>query len=162
MKSRLIATVTAATLAFTSALATPVFADDRSKDALKVLLGAAAIGLVINEVNKNKRKKEQQQAAQTRRHDEWQDERWKRPSKYGHRNRWIPAECVFSIRGDDRRRGHDRRSDVVSARCLNEYGINRRIPERCAFDINTRWGNRTVYGARCLRDHGFKIADGRR
>lgn len=157
MKSRLIATVTAAALAMTTAFSTPALADDRSKDALKVLLGAAAIGLIVSEVNKNKRKKKQE-AAQVRRFDDLHDGDWKRESKYGRKNRVIPSECVFSIRGD---RGDRGRRDVVSARCLREFGIVRHVPDRCAFDIDTRWGDRTVYGAHCLKKHGFRISDRR-
>ncbi len=169
MKCRLIAAVTAAALALTTATATPAMADDRSRDALKVLLGAAAIGLIVNEVSKNKRKSQKSAVPVAR--DDYDDDRqylysrdrdWhrndrgyghhKHHGKHGHHARAIPSECVFAIRGH---RGH---RDVVSARCLREFGVARRLPGRCAFDIRSRWGDRTVYGAQCLRDYGFKIA----
>ena len=55
MKNRIIAAVTAIALTLTSAAATPAMAQDKGNDALKVLLGAAAIGLLISQANKNKR-----------------------------------------------------------------------------------------------------------
>ncbi len=161
MKRRLISAVTAAALALTTAFATPATAQDRNRDALKVLLGAATLGIVINEINKDKREKEAAAARlrinDNRRgqaiHPDW---RWGKDGRGTRRHAAIPSECVFSIRGNRHHR------EVVSGRCMRELGAARRLPERCAFDINTRWGDRTVYGARCLQEHGYRIAGVRR
>ena len=122
----------------------------------------AAVGLIISESNKNKKKRQAAEVARNpgygydyrredygtgfRRPEEWQP---------GHHNRRaiVPAQCVFSIRGS-----HGPR-DVVSSRCLSEYGLDRRLPRDCAFEIDTGWGSRTVYGARCLRQNGFRISE---
>ncbi len=66
--------------------------------------------------------------------------------------RTIPAQCSFQIRGNSGRR------DVVSARCLSEFGMGRDLPRNCAFDVRTGRETRRVYGARCLQSNGFKIA----
>jgi hypothetical protein len=142
MKNRIIAAVTAIALTLTSAAATPAMAQDKGNDALKVLLGAAAIGLLISQANKNKRDDKPKVTRNTQ-YGHWQPNR-----NYGHDKRRIPAQCVFSVRGHD----------VVSSRCLQEYGVARNVPSGCAFVINTSWGKRTVYGSRCLRDRGYRIA----
>jgi hypothetical protein len=145
MKNRIIAAVTAIALTLSSAAATPAMAQDRGNDALKVLLGAAAIGLLLNQVNKNKQDDKKQVTRNTH-YTHWQPNR-----NYGQDKRRIPPQCVFSVRGHD----------VVSARCLEEFRAARNMPSSCAFVINTSWGRRTVYGSRCLRDRGFIVA-GRR
>lgn len=144
MKKQIVAAVTAIALTITSAAATPAMAQDRGNDALKVLLGAAAIGLLLSQANKDKRNDGKATVKRNSRHDYW-DHR-KKPV---YSKRRIPAQCVFSVRGHD----------VVSARCLQEYGIARNVPSRCAFVINTSWGKRTVYGSRCLRDRGYVLAN---
>ncbi len=142
MKKQMIAAVTAIALTITSAAATPATAQDNGNDALKVLLGAAAIGLLISQANKNKRDDDKARVTRNSRHDH------RHGKNSQNNNRRIPAQCVFSVRGHE----------VVSARCLQEYGIARDVPSRCAFVINTSWGQRTVYGSRCLKDRGYKLA----
>lgn len=141
MKKQMIAAVTTIALALTSAVATPAAAQDKGNDALKVLLGAAAIGLLISQANKNKRD-DKPQVTRNPPHDHWHGKK-----DYDNKRR-IPAQCVFSVRGHE----------VVSARCLQEYGIARNVPSGCAFVINTSWGQRTVYGSRCLKDRGYVLA----
>ena len=162
MKNRLIAAVTAAALALSSVVATPAAAmSEKDRKALTLLLGAAAVGLIISESNKNKKKRQAAEVARNpgygydyrredygtgfRRPEEWQP---------GHHNRRaiVPAQCVFSIRGS-----HGPR-DVVSSRCLSEYGLDRRLPRDCAFEIDTGWGSRSLYGAHCLRQNGFAVS----
>jgi hypothetical protein len=141
MKKQMIAAVTAIALTLTSAVATPAAAQDKGNDALKVLLGAAAIGLLISQANKNKRD-DKPRVTRNPPHDHWHGK------KDYDKKRRIPAQCVFSVRGHE----------VVSARCLQEYGIARNVPSGCAFVINTSWGQRTVYGSRCLKDRGYVLA----
>ncbi|MGB3313912.1 MAG: hypothetical protein WBB85_05835 [Albidovulum sp.] len=143
MKKQMIAAITAIALTLTSAAATPAAAQERGNDALKVLLGAAAIGLLISQANKDKRSKEKAKVTRRQPYDGWNH----RKDKVRHNNRRIPAQCVFAVRGHD----------VVSSRCLQEFGAARNVPSSCAFVINTSWGKRTVYGSRCLRDRGYRV-----
>ena len=158
MKNRLIAIATAASLVLSSAIVTPAAAmSDRDRQALTLLLGVAAVGLIINESNKKKRRREAevQRSYNDDRDIYWDSDRNRRKSHERLRNRNIPAQCVFSVRG---RKGP---RDVVSSRCMNEYGMSRRLPSECALDIDSGWGSRTVYGANCLRRNGFRIAEAR-
>ncbi|MGB7262794.1 MAG: hypothetical protein WBC68_12050 [Albidovulum sp.] len=161
MTRRFIAALTIAALTLGSAFATPASAlGDKDRKALTLLLGAAAVGLLINESNKKRNKA----APVTKRYDGYTNNNSDRGNKFGHRKRAhdnystakrrnvIPAQCVFPIRGAYGRR------DVVSERCLRETGRARRLPDACAFNINDDWGRRTVYGTRCLRQNGFEIA----
>ncbi|OYX42464.1 MAG: hypothetical protein B7Z02_12215 [Rhodobacterales bacterium 32-67-9] len=162
MKSRLIATVTAAALALTTAMASPVAAGDRDKKVLTLLLGAAAVGLLINEANKNK-KRGAPPVTRTDdtygygngygyayRDDDEHGKKWRERDR--RRQAIIPSQCVYTLYATRGPR------DVVSGRCLQDIGVARRLPQHCAFDVNTDWGRRTVYGMRCLQENGFRIA----
>lgn len=157
MFRRLTASLAAAALALTAAFSTPAAAmSDKDRQLLTVLLGAAVVGAIIHDANKDRKKP----APVTRRHDDhfrfndWNDRDWRGQGWRG--NRWgqrtIPAGCVISIRGAGGRR------EVVSARCLKDAGLRRDLPAECAFDIEAGWGSRRVYGTRCLRQNGFRIA----
>ena len=144
-KTRLIALVSATAIALGAAAPASAL-DDR--DALGLILGAAALGLIITEANKDKRRS----APNVTRYDDgyWYDDDYRqRPSR---RHALIPAECAFKVRT------HDGPRNVVSARCLNEFGIARRLPRECAFDVRVRGDMRRVFGARCLERNGFRIA----
>lgn len=161
MFRRLTASLAAAALMLATALPTPAAAmSDKDRQLLTVLLGAAVVGAIIHDQNKDKKKA----AKVTRRHDDfrfddWNDRDWNDRDWHGKdwrgdrwRQRTVPAECVISVRGAGGRR------DVVSARCLKDAGIGCYLPAECAFDIEAGWGLRRVYGARCLRQNGFRIA----
>jgi len=138
MKSRIVAAVAVAALALGSITATPAAALGKNeRDALKFALGAVALGLIIKEIDDNKKKK-------------------KGKHRYGaHGGKVIPEACVYDIRTRDGLR------EVVSARCVAEFGVSGRLPEACAFDIRTDGGHRTVYGPRCLREYGYRVGDAR-
>ena len=40
---------------------------------------------------------------------------------------------------------------------LKEYGLARRLPGECAFEVRVKHKIRTVYGPRCLAQHGWRI-----
>lgn len=157
LTARLTSGLAIAALALSTALPTPAAAmDSKDRRLLTLLLGAAAVGVIINEANKKK------SAPQVTRHYDddyaYDDDR----DPYGrHRDndRWryrtLPAECVFSLRGT-----HGPR-DVVSSRCLGEFGMRRDLPAECGFQVDAGWGTRTVYGTRCLRENGYRIASTR-
>ncbi|MCY1126529.1 hypothetical protein OU426_06660 [Frigidibacter sp. RF13] len=150
MKRQMISLAAAAALAL-SGMAAPARAED--KDVLKLLLGAAAVGLLINQVNKNKNKTDRV----TRNPypyvgDDWTYQGDDRNHK---KARYIPSECVMDVTVGGRLR------EVVSARCLKEFGLARKVPAECGFDIRTSVGTRTVYGPQCLRDYGYRIEQAR-
>ncbi|MFN6951233.1 MAG: hypothetical protein ACK4NE_01365 [Albidovulum sp.] len=154
LTSRLTATLAAAALTLGTVLPNPAGAmDDKDRRLLTMLLGAAAVGVIINEANKNKKKV----PIVVDRYDDdsfgYSDDRDWRRDKHRWRHRTIPAECVFSLRGARGPR------DVVSGRCLSELGLRRDLPAECAFEIDAGWGSRTVYGTRCLRENGYRIAE---
>jgi len=166
MKSRLIAAATAAALALGSLSATPATAlDSGERTALTLLLGAAAVGLIVS--NNNKRKNDvnrstvydpyyQGNNGRFRRDDD-HDNRFRRGFD-DHDNRrfqTVPEHCQRSVRGNDGRR------DVISARCLRDAGFRRSLPAHCAFDVRDKGRRDTVYGARCLRQEGFRIGQSR-
>lgn len=156
MFRRLAASLATAALLLVSALPTPAAAmSDKDRQLLTILLGAAVVGAIIHDANKDRKK-----PAPVSRHDDrfrfndWNDRDWRGGGWQGdhRRHRTIPAECVISIRGAGGRH------EVVSARCLNEAGIRRGLPAECAFNIDAGWDSRRVYGTRCLRQNGFRIA----
>ena len=155
LTSRLTTGLAAAALALTTALPTPAAAmSDKDRQLLTLLLGAAVVGAIIHDANKEKKKPARPVARYDDRYRFGDSRDWRHD-----RNRWrhrtVPAECVLSLRGTRGPR------DVVSARCLSEAGIRRDFPAECAFDIDAGWGSRTVYGTRCLRENGYRIAGDR-
>jgi hypothetical protein len=131
-----------AALALSPMSARPAAADN--DDIAKILLGLAAIGVIVR-------------AARDR--DERAERRNPPPVEIEHPRRWrvLPAECEFEVQTR-----HGSRS-VVGERCMDSLGVRLdRLPEQCAFDIRTDRGLRAVYGVRCLRDEGFVIEAGRR
>lgn len=161
LTARLTTGLAVAALAVSTALPTPAAAmDAKDRRLLTLLLGAAAVGVLINETNK---KKSTPQVTRQYQYDDGYDYGYGHDrDPYGrHRDndRWryrtVPAECVFSLRGT-----HGPR-DVVSSRCLSEFGMHRDLPAECGFQVDAGWGSRTVYGTRCLRENGYRIASTR-
>ncbi|WP_413855418.1 hypothetical protein, partial [Albidovulum sp.] len=101
LTSRLTATLAAAVLALGTVLPAPAAAmDDKDRRLLTLLLGAAAVGVIINEANKNKNRPTPQVA---HRYDDdsflYGDDRDWRRDRHRWQHRTIPAECVLSLRG---------------------------------------------------------------
>lgn len=168
MKSRLIAAVTAAAVALGGLAATPAAAwSKREQDALKIILGAAAVGLIINEMDKNGRDRRAPRSQgyvppfgsgdgyyrdRNGYDDDWRDDYNRRKVRRDYR---VPAECVYDVRTSNGWR------DVVSASCMRQFGLSRDLPRECSFQIRTNGGRSTVYGPNCLESHGWRVA-GRR
>ncbi len=149
IKSRLIALVAATALAL--GVAAPASAlNEREQNALALILGAVALGAIINDANKKKNRPTVSRYG----NDYYDDDRRGDDRDRWHRKhqRVIPAQCSFQVRGS-----HGRR-DVVSARCLSEFGMGRNLPRECAFDVRAGHDTRRVYGARCLMENGYRIA----
>lgn len=176
MKSRLIAAVTAFAVALGGLAATPAAArNHRDNDALKIILGAAAAGLIINELQKNggNRRVEPAQVyvppfGSTDRYDRdgyyrnrdgyfgnddgYYRRDWRGDEDRTRRSHRVPSECVYDIRTSDGRR------DVVSASCMSQFGLSRSLPRECSFQIRTNGGRSTVYGPNCLERYGWRVA----
>jgi hypothetical protein len=156
MKRILTAVIAALSLALSSLAVTPALARDRDNDdAAKVILGIAALGLLLNQSNQNRVHDSQNRGFFRYDDNGYDDDDYDRHhNRYG-RQRLVPAECLFDVRIDGRYR------EVLSGRCLGQFGFSRRLPDECAFDIRYRGGYRTVYGPRCLRDYGYRIGSSR-
>lgn len=154
MKTRLIAAVTALAVALSGLAVTPAVAlNQKEQRALALILGAVALGVIINNEDKKRsqpkpvpvRRWQPQPGQQPPYHRGRGDDRW--------RNRTIPAECVYDVRTGSGRR------QVVSKTCLSEFDFDRGLPAECAFEIRTERGRREVYGPRCLQEFGYRIED---
>ena len=124
----------AGTIALTSlgATATPAQADN--KDAARVILGATALFLLLNESNKGSKKKVYY--------------------KQGLR-KVVPHKCRSVVRT------HRKPTRVFSRACL-KHNMNkksfRHLPNVCKNSIRTAHGWRTVFTAKCLRRHGWRTS----
>lgn len=145
MKRPLIAFATAAALVL-SGFTAPAEARSKNNDMIKLLLGAAAVGLILNQMNQGKA----QPVVPRPEPNDWDDD-----YQYPSAARKIPSECVMDVTVNGRLR------EVVSSRCLREFDVARNLPAKCAFDIRTNAGTRTVYGPQCLRDYGYRIEQAR-
>ncbi|GAA0296696.1 hypothetical protein [Rhodovulum strictum] len=137
-----LAPLLAASIALTPVAAAPARAAD---DLAKILLGAAAVYVIVDKLESNRRsanRVETNQAAG-----------WYGPR--GHdRHRVIPASCVRSV---DTRRGSER---IVTERCLRNEGI-RRLPDRCEISVRGPRGSVDAYRLSCLQNAGYRV-EGRR
>lgn len=141
MKRQMTAFVTATALALSGMVAQPAEARSKhSNDALKLILGAAAVGLLLNQMNKNSAQASTPLTGP-----------WPNPKPLPVSLPTVPGECVMDLTVNGRLR------EVVSARCMREFGAAARLPEECAFDIRTSAGTRSVYGPQCLRENGYRI-----
>lgn len=144
MRRTIIAAATAVSMAIAGAAPTPALADKDGKKVLGLILGAAAVGLLLNEMNRNRAPA----VARNPTADDWQIWPKSRPARLA----TIPGECLMDVTVDGRLR------QVVSGRCAREFGVADNLPGECAFDIRTSVGARQVYGPSCLRDYGYRVA----
>ncbi|WP_376870988.1 hypothetical protein [Albirhodobacter sp. R86504] len=160
---RATATLLAGALAL--GMTTPSFAASDGQKAVNTILGLAALGLIIHEIDKKNDSK--RSAPAPRRDDRGHDDERRDGRRDGYRDGHrddpreprrdarlirVPAACVMSVQG---RNG---RSQAVSQDCLTRSRFEGRMPRACAFDIRTKHdGRRTVYGTSCLERNGFHI-----
>lgn len=148
MKRQLTAMIAALSLIIATLPGSPVEARSKKSNIVPLLLGAAALGLLLSQQNGGNAFGMVPTARPQPRDDDWDNNGYARRSD---RTKLIPAECVMDVNSNGRRR------EVVSARCMDEVGFARRLPEECAFDIRTNAGRRTVYGQQCLGDYGYRL-----
>ncbi len=142
MTHRLIATVLAASLALTSAAATPARAAD-SGEIGRFLLGAGTLFIIGSAIANRDRRYRDNDRVVTRRHVD--------PiHRVKPRRKVVPSACLRFNRWDNGPRR------FFGSRCLSR-NMHRagRLPGACYTTIWTNRGTRGVYAARCLRRHGW-------
>lgn len=180
MMKRLTTTLSAAAVALAGLVAAPAPARADEEDLIKLLLGAAAVGLIVTEANR--RGAFTSRAAPppfqgfpqqgfvppghrsppglgNGRRDDWRDD-WRDGNRDGNRDvrlgrdRVVPASCLFDLPG------HYGPRPVVGARCVQGWDKRAAMPPACLFEARTGRGERQVYGLECLRDRGYRVVRG--
>lgn len=151
MFKRFATTLSAAAIALSGMVAAPAPARAETDEFVKFLLGAAAIGLIASQANRN-RATERAAPPPVRhvppaRHDDWRRDDWRRDLV-------VPASCLFDVQGRYGPR------PVIGARCVERWDRRADLPEACVFDIRPGQGERRVYGLHCLRDRGYRVVRG--
>ena len=139
MSKSIIASVLAASIAFTSLSATPVRAAD-SGEIGRFLLGAGTLFIIGSAISNSNRNRD---TTVTRRHTE--------PTyRVKPRRKVVPSACLRHNRFDNGPR------KFFGQRCLNNNMRNaHRLPNQCRRTIWTNRGQRNVFAARCLRRNGW-------
>lgn len=135
---KLLATVLAASLTFTSVASTPARAEMNPDDVAAAIFGLAFIAGLASAMN-NRNNNDQ--------HD----------GRDGRMRYALPGECLREFEGV--------RRDFYGfgQRCLSRSGVNiNRLPERCERDVMLRRGWGVAYPQRCMEREGFFIAENRR
>lgn len=135
---KVIATVLAASLAFTAIGSAPARAEMSRDDVAAAIFGLAFIAGLASAMNNR-------------------DDDRNVDDHDGRRMYALPAECLREYEGT--------RRDFTGfgRRCLNRNGVNvNRLPERCERDVMLRRGWGVAYPQRCLEREGFFIANNRR
>lgn len=145
------ATAAAAAIAVTAVTASAAPARASTDDLLKLLAGAAAVGIIATGLERSSR-------AKPRDHGRIDPAPRNRGKGHGTRGRHrsttaIPQHCQLRTRGN--RHG----DSYYAARCLRAAGLtSRTLPRQCETRMRSRNGHVQVYSGRCLRNAGFRIA----
>ncbi|MBN2907443.1 MAG: hypothetical protein JXJ18_12110 [Rhodobacteraceae bacterium] len=146
MTRKIIAPLLAAALAFSPIAAAPARADG---DLAKVLLGATALFIIADGLDKNGNRTVRRVAPV---HRDWFDGNDAR----GRNARVIPSNCVRVVNTRVGRR------QIATERCMTSQGV-RRLPDRCEVSLRGgRPGAREAYGVRCLAQYGYRVEARRR
>lgn len=146
MTSRFIAPVLAATIAVTGMTAAPVQAADRGEIG-RLLLGAGTLFIIGNAIaNSNRNANVNNNTHVTRRHNPPQVHHQPRARKF------VPSQCLRNNRAGN---GPNR---YFGRHCLSQHMQVGRLPGQCRTSVWTNRGQRTVFGARCLRKFGWKFS----
>ena len=147
---KFIAGIISMSILITAGTAAPARAnDDDVAKALAAILGLAIVGKVIIDSRDDKRKKAKQ--VQPRRHVDPYVHPRPRPDRVN--RKLLPQQCFRSF---EVRNGYMR---GFGRRCLNRhFDYAHQLPGRCYREVWTDRGRRGVYGARCLRERGYRLA----
>lgn len=136
MPKSLLASLLAALLAVTSVTATPARAADTGEIA-RFLVGAGALFIIGNAISNSNR------------HSHATRNTHKRVI-VAPRRKVVPSTCLRFNRSDHGPRRYFGRN------CLSRYMSSaHRLPSACVRTVYTREGRYSVFGARCLRNHGW-------
>jgi len=164
--TRLIGTVTAVAMAFTTVAAAPAHADDRRNARIAAtILGLAVVGAIIHDKKKDKKQERQVHRAPVQNNKVYKERRKEavrhrgtvqpRPLPQRINRKQLPQNCLRSF---ETRQG---RAHMFGRRCLERnYRAANRLPQNCAITIRTDRGKRAGYDARCLRRNGYTLAHG--
>lgn len=167
---RLVTAASALAIALGSLTATPAAAQsNQNRDALGLVLGLAAIGIIAHQVDKNRDKDKDDDKVSRNNYyydDRYDDHRgrghgrddWRhdgrhdpRRDQHSDRRKLIPEQCVVETRTSNRW------TSVVSEDCFRRVrGTG--LPDACEFEIRTNRGRQDVYGMNCLQGRGYRIA----
>jgi len=142
MTNRIIATVLAASIAFTGMSTAPARAD--SGEIGRLLLGAGALFIIGSAISNSNRDRDR---VVTRRNDPVIHQ----PRVQPRFRRVLPGDCLRRNQWDN---GPSR---YFGRNCLSRRVEIRRLPRQCKRTVWTNRGQRTVFAARCLRKNGWVI-----
>jgi hypothetical protein len=112
----------------------PTFARDRDNDLAKALAAAIVLGLIVNQIDKNKHRPQPV------------------PIPEPVRQPRVPAVCAIEVDGNHRS------VTVYPESCLREQGFDYRLPRDCAKTARIYGRSDRIYGVQCLRNAGFRVA----
>lgn len=141
MFKSLITAAIAGTIALTSFAATPAKAAD-TEDILRFLAGAAILGIIVKELDDNNNRS---------RRDVYVVPEKKKPVSRPRYSRVLPDQCLRRFEGGSHRH-------FVTKRCLNRYNRAQALPRDCEIRVVGDRGPRIVWGARCLKRHGYRFS----
>lgn len=113
----------------------PTFARDRDDDLAKAIAAAIVLGLIANQIDKNKH-------------------RPPRPAPIPEpvRHPRVPAACAIEVDGAQRS------VTVYPESCLRRKGFDYALPRGCAKTARIYGRADRIYGVQCLRSAGFRVA----
>lgn len=131
MTNKFMATVLAASIAFTTVTAAPVQA--RNNDAVKVIAGIALLAIVGKAISDSNRRTT--------------------PAPVPHTPRYrLPSRCLKDF---ETQSGW---TQAYGAYCLKNNAPRVNLPRQCKRTLWTAQGRRNVYLPGCMSNHGFRIA----
>ena len=138
MFRNLTAYMSAAAVACAGFTAAPARADDN--DLLKLLAGAAVIGIIAHEARKDRKRREARHPAPP-------------PPPAPVISYTLPGQCLTTLRDGQGWKGYYFKS------CTD--GILRsQLPAECLREVSTQSGIRLAYAEPCLLNRGYKIENG--
>lgn len=173
MYRKFITTIAAASIALTALGSQAVHAGERDNanaQAIAAILGIAALGAIIHNNKKDKKRDNQVHHRPAPIHspdyNRYQNPKptysppryyqpKPRPLPQRANRKLLPKQCFRSF---ETHRGKVR---IFGKRCLKKHfhHVNR-LPRQCEYIFNTSRGDRRGYEARCLRDRGYRLARG--
>lgn len=158
LHKKFIAGVAAAAILVTGVGASQARAGDYTAErALAALLGLAVIGAIVTDRNDDDRRKVSRRPVTRDRTVTYDTHGVLEPRPLPRRvkaRRNLPEKCLRPVRSD---RG---RYHVLGKKCLTRnYRFVDSLPRSCERRIKTRHGIRLGWGARCLRERGYRIVN---